>query len=375
MKIGNFQLGRYVAAVSVAWILWTIAPTPSEAQQWIVEDPVCPGCEIEEREILSLGTPDGPGGLPGLPLTVSQDSLGRYWVCFSLGLPMVFDPEGTFLQTVGSLGEGPGEYRSVGRVLSLPGDSLLLLDSRLSRATILAPDLSFVRTHVLPARLGSSVVLRWPEHVVSNVDLPQAGEPRMSLVSVDLSGTPGEITGSTGSTVSDGFGASSRILAQVDSGGLWEGEVLKFALHRHDDSGQHVRSLHGRPAWFATESTWSAGSPTSPPPPVLKAMAEDQQGLVWLYFLVASDQWQRAWPEGAGQAGGHEGQLYAEFLYRTRIVVVEPDRQRTYAAHRDLDGRVVSALSDRRAAVYEVDSLGVPRVRIVELSFGSNGGS
>ena len=49
-----------------------------------------------------------------------------------------FAPDGTHLSTAGGAGEGPGEFRSPGELLRLPGDTLLVRDG-----TIFFPSLDF----------------------------------------------------------------------------------------------------------------------------------------------------------------------------------------------------------------------------------------
>jgi hypothetical protein len=56
-----------------------------------------------------------------------------------------FDGDGREIRRVGRPGEGPGEFRSV-TLVGLIGDSLLMWDGQLDRATVLAPDGATVRT-------------------------------------------------------------------------------------------------------------------------------------------------------------------------------------------------------------------------------------
>lgn len=56
-----------------------------------------------------------------------------------------FDRRGAEQRRVGGTGEGPGQFRSV-TLVGMLGDSLLLWDGQLDRATVLAPDGNHVRT-------------------------------------------------------------------------------------------------------------------------------------------------------------------------------------------------------------------------------------
>jgi hypothetical protein len=64
-----------------------------------------------------------------------------------------FDPEGRHAFSSGREGAGPGEFRSINWIRSLPGDSLLVWDMRGGRFTVLGPDGRFGRTF-RPAVLG-----------------------------------------------------------------------------------------------------------------------------------------------------------------------------------------------------------------------------
>lgn len=66
-----------------------------------------------------------------------------------------FAAHGRWVRTVGRRGGGPGEYQAIQLVRRLQGDSLLVWDQRSRRATILAPDGSFVRDSVVSSGQGS----------------------------------------------------------------------------------------------------------------------------------------------------------------------------------------------------------------------------
>ena len=68
-----------------------------------------------------------------------------------------FAADGTWVRTVGRQGGGPGEYREIGLVRRLRGDSLLVWDEGLRRVTVLAPDGSFVRDALVSLGSGTPV--------------------------------------------------------------------------------------------------------------------------------------------------------------------------------------------------------------------------
>lgn len=54
----------------------------------------------------------------------------------SSGSVLVYDDAGALIRTVGRTGEGPGEFRSIGNLVSMPGDSVGIYDPMLRRLTV-----------------------------------------------------------------------------------------------------------------------------------------------------------------------------------------------------------------------------------------------
>lgn len=71
---------------------------------------------------------------------------------------LVFDSTGKYLRALGRAGDGPGEFRYIGSVTALPGDSLATFDSRLRRLSLWHPDRGFVRG--IP--VGGGSLESWP---------------------------------------------------------------------------------------------------------------------------------------------------------------------------------------------------------------------
>jgi hypothetical protein len=71
---------------------------------------------------------------------------------------LVYDSTGRYLRALGRAGEGPGEFRYIGSLTALPGDSLATFDSRLRRLSLWHPDRGFVRG--IP--VGGGSLDSWP---------------------------------------------------------------------------------------------------------------------------------------------------------------------------------------------------------------------
>lgn len=168
-------------------------------QTYVPEAVACSDCRVEVKTLVEIGAPDGPASLPGGPLHVRQDGRGRYWVVVPEEPPMVFDSEGQYVTTVGRRGEGPQEFGLPIDVIPLPGDSVLVLDNRLKRASVVGPDLQIVRTIPVPLHvLISGTAASWPDNVILNGLLYDAARAGWPLHSISFETSPPEITASFG---------------------------------------------------------------------------------------------------------------------------------------------------------------------------------
>ncbi len=86
------------------------------------------------------------------------DSRGRIYVGDTYQQRVtVLGPDGRLLRTFGMRGSGPHEFRAIGTVQVLPGDSVLVYDPELGRISVFAPDSGLAAYHVnLGARLNVS---------------------------------------------------------------------------------------------------------------------------------------------------------------------------------------------------------------------------
>ncbi|MGD2124007.1 MAG: hypothetical protein PVJ76_19810, partial [Gemmatimonadota bacterium] len=69
-----------------------------------------------------------------------------------------YGADGALLIRQGRTGEGPGEYRQLSAVWSLPGDSVVVWDARLLRVTVLAPNGVVARETPIWGRLMATQV-------------------------------------------------------------------------------------------------------------------------------------------------------------------------------------------------------------------------
>ena len=108
-----------IRAISAVLACYAPAPTLSAQEPVRLSGEVtCPQCVITLDTVLTLGGLDGPGlHVITDQSRVAVDPGGRILVTNLKEAEIsVFDPAGTFLQTVGGRGEGPGEYSFISRI-------------------------------------------------------------------------------------------------------------------------------------------------------------------------------------------------------------------------------------------------------------------
>lgn len=117
--------GSAQATVDQAGSDRALAPRPWASGPWLA-----PVMEAASREDVQLSRVDG--------LDIASD--GRVYAADArTNGVVVLAPDLTYERTIGRLGRGPGEFRSVTVVQVLPGDSLFVFDRGLQRTTLFAP--------------------------------------------------------------------------------------------------------------------------------------------------------------------------------------------------------------------------------------------
>jgi hypothetical protein len=106
---------------------------------------------LDSRPRLELGVADGRDELvlSGVVGAVRLSD-GRVVVANAATSELrFFESDGSFSRQVGRSGEGPGEFRVVGYLGVLPGDTLLVHDSRLRRTSLLDDRGAFIEAHAV----------------------------------------------------------------------------------------------------------------------------------------------------------------------------------------------------------------------------------
>lgn len=111
----------------------------------VADNPPVWGSDLRLEERVRVGALEGEGfEVFGDVEGVVADSRGTMYVGDDQALAVrMFDADGSYRGTLGREGDGPGEFRAVNGVALLPGDRVIVQDTRRARAIVYAPDGTF----------------------------------------------------------------------------------------------------------------------------------------------------------------------------------------------------------------------------------------
>jgi hypothetical protein len=333
----------------------------------------CGLCTVLIDTIATLGATDGPGSLAGPPVSVRVDGLGRYWVLEFGRVPKVFRPDGSFLQSVGKTGQGPGEFYRPYDALALPGDSVLVLDFQGRRAIVVGRDLSPGRTVQVPALVADrALLLEWPRAVLITAWVPSREAVGWPLHVFSLAGreaTPLLHFGPDSGIATSGVPPDGLLhqLAPAKQGAAWSADRGVYRLTLWNSDGTKARTLTRDSDWFRGAFDMLLGTPKRPPPSRVAAINEDADGLLWVFVNVAGPKWREAWPRTAqGERETSVGAIDFDKLHERVVEVIDPTAARV-VTRGFLNGQIITSLPMNRLATYSLGAGDVPQVHILSL--------
>ena len=287
---------------------------------------------------------------------------------FADHLPQMYARDGKFLAAFGRPGAGPGELQGRMTMLPLPGDSVLVVEQDLARASVFAIDGRFERQIQLPGIFMAVSVLHWPDSVLMAGLRHQGDRLIKPLHMVSLSKAHAEVMESGGLTERYEPVAESWLGVAASERGPWWTIRRPYRLSAFDTQLQLVRTLERTPDWWTEDPDLAIGIPhKTPPHPGVNAVGVDGDGLLWVFLRVAAPTWREAWsrvPIGATEIASRF--IDYDKLYLTMVEVIDPATARVIARG-TLNLFVIAALTGRRAVAYTYDADGFPEVRIIEL--------
>lgn len=351
---------RHVVRVGAPSLFCLLSAAPVAAQALPRDIAITPAvrcgtCQIVVIPEVILGDTAGPGELPKPVYWVRRDALGRYYLSFAPAVPpMIFDPRGQYLGSVGGIGDGPGEAR-MPLVFHASGDSVWVADPANARLSLFRLDLPKARF------LGSwrqSGLVPPPFSAV-----PMAGEAVLvnsTIAAQDRIGYPLHLLRTDGSIHSFGSSApeyrpglprlNMRLLAPARNGGAWVAHSTRYQVERYDAQGHLLARWTRAVPWFPANRGEVPADVELPPEPRVIAVAEDERGLVWILLLVPDPRHREAFgPDPHPSPPGRPQILVMEdenLYFDTVVEVFDPAAGRILASTR-VDPSMVTLLGPK----------------------------
>lgn len=282
----------------------------------------CADCEIILRPVGQMSDGFEPGALPDEMVYAVRDSSRRvFTISRKKDAVLVYGEDGTFLRRLGKAGAGPGEFRSIRRVLLGPGDSIYVSDWGLGRLTVYAPDLSLARVQSLA--YPPSLILGDGRFVIAD-HVPAATGIAFPI---HVAGADGVLRNSFGADMSESLAdmglITRRWAAAARNGDIWTVAPGRYTLERWDPgTGLRKAAIAIESSWFREVVNWPDDERTRPPA-VIEALWEDDAGLIWFVFRDADLDWTAPAPALANVERAIGADEY-ERTYDWVIEVVDP---------------------------------------------------
>lgn len=263
-----------------------------------VEAPTCPDCEVQLDLHVRLGESEGEGVIGGV-MTVEVLSDGRYVLAYAesdAGF-LVFSPEGSFIESVGRRGQGPGEFQFV-RWLRTSRDHLHVIDPQLGRRTVLSADFRVLRTVALtlPLEPLADVLMLNDSTMLLNAHVRSRRATGHLLHTMIGGGTLFSSFGEDPDGVWPGRPPEVylRSLARATPGPeVWAAHRTRYRIERWRWDGtlldEFVRDVRWFPEHEGREGAWD---PRRPPLPQILDVREDEARRLWVLIRVPSDAWE-----------------------------------------------------------------------------------
>lgn len=331
----------------------------------------CPTCALLVTQGVRLGDVDGPGIIEHVETYAVRDSRGRFVLKanYPTTLP-VFSADGRYLYSVGRPGAGPGEFRGIGSVSVLPGDSLVVFDWGTARFSLFSPEHAYVTSGPLPLTPElSSLALRSGDFVFnSTLASTQTNELPLHLVNRDGIRTRSFGAASAGARLDVPY-AMSRAIAEARPGRLWSARRTEYRIDLiNPATGAVERTIRRDAPWFPPSTRLDPhGHEPSEPMPFIFDVREDRSGRLWVLIAVADKDWRSA--VRAAAPGEQHATVIDEQRYRDTVIEVLDPGSGTLLASLRLPQHIKQFISDDLVGTVLEDADGVPRLQTWNLRF------
>ncbi len=282
------SIGRGIAVGSLLTSA-LIAPAGAARQDEVViaGGPACADCRIEADEVTLVESASDVGLTPLDKLALADD--GTVWVVpFPLRHAVFrYLPEGTQDLRIDEQGQGPREFTRIERIETGPDHNLYAFGNR--KFNRYSASGQYIDTHAFPPQILEFEF--FPDgSMIANLTLYRADAMGHVFHSFD---PDGNATGSFGPQ-SDGYEidpvGTRRKLAVAGPRSFWAAPINRYEVELWDVSGARERRIIRQARWF---EPWEGRFQTphdQPPLPRLWDMQSDQDGRLWVLFLLPAQQ-------------------------------------------------------------------------------------
>jgi hypothetical protein len=287
-----------------------------------------PPCRAVARRTGVALRPSADGSRPDPSWTsVVRDSRGRFYTAATgatgEGTFLAWNADGSFLQSIGRPGQGPGELlgRGLPTLFTGPGDSVFVREGM--RWLVFGPEFAFGRLFVADGIVGR----RGSTHVAADGRIvstaPSGGDGFWFHVTAS-----GDRAANAFGPIGDAAGGvirrpEERMSAYAGGRTFWvappPGAPDGYVLEEWTLDGEQVRTVRREAPWFVSDLE---GRPALP---LVTALHIDDRGLLWTTIVVKDARWRELQP------GEDEDALMTE-LYDLRYDVLDPDAGKVLAS-------------------------------------------
>lgn len=231
-----------------------------------------------------------------------------------------FGKDGKAVRAIGRKGAGPGEYGANLRLIARP-DTFFVLDISNGRMAVADHSGRFFTTFSLPVRVHSFARLESGHFVIHG--RPVTSEDSGPLFRIlDERGVQWAAFGSPSPQLGE---KDQWVVSARSNGGFLAASMWDYVIYEGNAQGELNPYIVRRADWFPSGTTWDEEIlVTEAPPPLIQHVREDPAGSVWVFAVVADENWSPDIPD-AGSA-----QWFRD-SFDTIVEVMDP-RQRAVLA-------------------------------------------
>lgn len=344
------------APLGISWLMVTLLAVPPVASQGtaprpiVLSAPTCTTCRVELTPVGRLGGDGGPiDDAKGFgALKAINDTLIVVTPAKPLGVWGVH-PSGRIIWRSGRQGSGPGEFQRADRIGLLPGDSIVIWDQELARLTLLTKSGRLVRSErvsraaqvFVPTSSNGGFAMGRLVKPAPGSKAPPLPVHRVRLDSVLSSFGSANATKDPG----DPF-RFDRIVLPYKGGAIVIPRVYQLAVEIYDRRDQLTTRFERVANWFPVSESFVAGSPTTPPTPIVYDAWVDDQDLLWLLIQRAAPTWAQAFSKEttAGEGGRRVRRIENYALYTEGVIEVIDLKKRQLLVSQPVPQQVAFAL-------------------------------